>query len=311
MPLRSLVLVLLLLAAPALAFADAVAVDGVADAAYGPVRVVQTLQSAGYYADSQLGLLGPAWGLELDGAYAVVADGTLYVTLAGNLLFQGNPVDYGAFVGNFELFIDCLPGGQNALRSDNWIRIGSGATPGGLIFDAGFAPDFWVSCSGTLADFYDPNSAYTLHASWATLPSDAGGTGYVLGGTGAGGPGILGGGTNPDGIRVTIDDRNVAGVTVGCDAASGAGVISGVEWAIPLAALGNPQGCIRLCAIATRSGGRAVTNQVLGPLPAGSCGFTTGTVPDFSVLAGDQFFDVCASTPARATSWGALKTIYR
>jgi hypothetical protein len=31
---------------------------------------------------------------------------------------------------------------------------------------------------------------------------------------------------------------------------------------------------------------------------------------DFSAIPGGEFFDVCPSTPARASSWGRIKTLY-
>jgi len=289
-----------------------IVVDGTVDAAYGAARSVQTIQTDGATVDSHLGLLGPANGSELDAAYAQIADGVLYVVLPGNLLAEGNPVDYGFLAGALELFVDCVPGGQNTLRGDDWNPNPWGTMPlTGLTFDAGFEPDYWLSCSGTLANYYDPNSAYTLNATFAALPTGVGGSGWSLGGAAAGGPGTLVGGTNPDGIRVTIDDRNVAGVTAGCAAASGAGVTTGVEWAIPLAALGNPTGCLRICAFETVSSHRSVINQVLGPLPPGSCVPGLPSTVSFATYAGDQFFTICDPTPARGTSWGGLKTIYR
>lgn len=308
-PRRTLLLLALLAAAPA-ARAD-IAVDGVVDAAYGPAKSLQTTQTQANLGDSRLGRLGPADGSELDGAHAVIAGGVLYVTLTGNLLCEGNPVDYGLLFGTLELFVDCVPGGQNTLRGDNWNPRGYGSAPlAGLTFDPGFEPDVWLSCAGTLADFYDPNSAYSLNAWSATLPAGTGGTGFHLGSAAAGGPGTLAGGTNPDGIRVTIDDRNVAGVTEGCDASSGAGATTGVEWAIPLAALGNPA-CVRLCAMVTNSFHATVTNQVLGPLPPGTCAPGAPAGVDLGAIAGDQSFAVCDPTPARGATWGALKSIYR
>lgn len=79
--------------------------------------------------------------------------------------------------------------------------------------------------------------------------------GYGLGRTGGGGPGPLSGGTNPFGVLCSIYQTNRAGVTAGCVGSSGTSVTTGIEWAIPLAALGNPSGPIRICALIARAPG--------------------------------------------------------
>ena len=55
-----------------------------------------------------------------------------------------------------------------------------------------------------------------------------------------------------------------------------------------------------------------VSNQVMGPLPPGTCSMTPAASTDFSIVPGDQFFTICtAPTPAHRGSWGSLKTHYR
>jgi hypothetical protein len=263
--------------------------------------------------DASLGLVGGSNGSELDQASGFVSAGTLHLFFSGNLICQGNAVDYGLITHNLYLFIDSGAGGQNRLRADNAdLDYGALNRMAGLTFDAGFAPDYWLGCRGALADFYDPASPYTLTAHLAELPAGGGGAGHLLGTTGAGGPGTLMGGTNPNGIQVTIDNRNVSGVTSGCDASSGAGATTGVEWAIPLAAIGDPSGCIRVCAVVASGSAYTIFNQVLGPLPAGTCALGAPSGVDFNGYEGDQFFSVCDETqPARTSSWGRLKTAYR
>ena len=248
--------------------AAAVTVDGVLDPDYGAALSTQTNGTG--WPDASLGLVGGSNGSELDQAYGFISDGTLHLLLAGNLLCQGNPVDYGLITNNLFLFIDSGPGGQNRLRADN-AGVDSGVLNGmaGLTFDAGFEPDYWLACRGYLANYYDPASPYTLYAWQAQLLAGGGGGGALLGTAGAGGPGTLTGGTNPNGIQVTIDNRNTAGVTAGCGASSGAGVTTGVEWAIPLAAIGNPGGCVRVCAVVASGAAYAISNQVLGPASHG------------------------------------------
>jgi len=290
----------------------AVPIDGTLDPAYGAALSTQTNATV-WWPDASLGLVGGSNGYELDQAYGFISDGTLHLFLAGNLLCQGNPVDPGIYTYNLYLFIDSGAGGQNRMRSDNAdLDYGSLNRMAGLTFDAGFEPDYWLACRGYLADFYVPTSTYTLYAWQAELPAGGGGGGYLLGTTGAGGPGTLSGGTNPDGIQVTIDNRNTAGVTSGCGASSGAGVTTGVEWAIPLAAIGDPGGCLRVCAVIATSSAYTFLPQVLGPLPPGTCALGAPSGTDFNSFAGDQFFTVCGeSTPARISSWGSLKTLYR
>jgi len=51
---------------------------------------------------------------------------------------------------------------------------------------------------------------------------------------------------------------------------------------------------------------------VLGPLPPGTCDLGPASGVNFAAIAGDQYVTICpAATPARASSWGSLKTIYR
>jgi hypothetical protein len=261
----------------------AVPIDGTLDPAYGVALSTQTTATVGW-PDASLGLVGGSNGYELDQAYGFVSGGTLHLFLSGNLLCQGNPVDPGIYTYNLYLFIDSGAGGQNRMRADNAdLDYGSLNRMAGLTFDAGFEPDYRLACRG-----------------------------YLLGTIGAGGPGTLSGGTNPDGIQVTIDNRNTAGVTSGCGAWSGAGVTTGVEWAIPLAAIGDPAGCVRVCAVVATSAAYTFLPQVLGPLPAGSCTLGAPSGVDFNLYAGDQFFTVCGEgVPASTPSWGRLKTLYR
>ncbi len=88
-------------------------------------------------------------GSELDGLYAARSGNRLYLFLSGNLESTFNKID---------LFIDCAPGGQNALREDNvdidfngLNRMGAGPVGNpptqapGLTFDAAFAPDYYLN----------------------------------------------------------------------------------------------------------------------------------------------------------------------
>jgi len=290
----------------------AVPVDGTLDPEYGAALSTQTNGTV-WWPDASLALVGGSNGYELDQAHGFVSNGTLHLFFSGNLLCQGNPVDYGIFTYNLYLFIDSRAGGQNRMRADNAdLDYGSLNRMAGLTFDAGFEPDYWLACRGYLDNYYDPTSLYTLFAWRAELLAGGGGGGALLGTTGAAGPGTLSGGTNPDGIQVTIDNRNTAGVTAGCGASSGAGATTGVEWAIPLAAIGSPTGCVGVCAVVATSAAYTFLPQVLGPLPAGTCALGAPSGIDFNSYAGNQFFTVCGgNVPVRVSSWGRLKTRYR
>lgn len=277
--------------------ASAVPVDGILDPAYGVALSTQTTQTS-------LGL-DPFDDSELDGAFGYVAGDTLHLLITGSYNhYLTEPLILPHLL---QLYIDVGPGGQNPL---------SGANPSvgfsvnlqamtGMRFDADFEPDFWLAADrGTLDRVY---------AFYAELPAAGGGAGYFLGFSPNGGPGTLtGGASNPFGILASIDVSNTAGVTGGCDAASGAGVTTGVEWAIPLAAIGNPTGPIRICALLASVGGSAqVSNQVLGPVPPGTCALGPANGVDLGHVPGTQYFTIDGPTPAAQTTWGRLKTVYR
>jgi len=279
--------------------ASAITVDGQLDPAYGPAIVTQTTQtdlSSGQISgDNSLGDIEYANGSELDVAHALIDNGVLHLFLGGNLAQvlnqQGNQTN-GHIL---DIFFDTAPGGQNTLNG-----LGSGNPLNGLTFDAGFEADYWFEISGQ----YD-HGPVLWYYSRAELSAGSGtltllGTGY------AGGTGTLSGGTNPFGILATLDNRNTAGVTLGCDASSGAGVTTGFEWAIPLDAIGNPQGCLQATVIVRSSTtGSPVSNQVLAPLPVGTCPLGSAAFVNFGTYAGDQFFSICPASADVPAAGGA------
>jgi hypothetical protein len=281
----------------------AVTIDGQLDAEYGPALVTQTTQTS--YQNTTLGQVGMANGSELDGAYGLISGGVLYLFIAGNLMYEPG----GELMGHFhmlDLFIDSQPDGQNVLGNANPVIDYNTDLNimAGLTFDSGFGADYWLS-AGSLY-FNVPLRVYG-----ADLPTAGGGSGRYLGTSTPGGPGTLSFGTNPAGILATIDNRNIAGVTAGCGAASGAGVTTGVEWAIPLPAIGNPVGCVRVCAFVSDSYHSSLSNQVLGPVPPGTCSLGASGGVNFANIPADQFLTICpTTTQARAITWGSLKTIY-
>jgi hypothetical protein len=277
--------------------AGAVPVDGVLDPGYGAALSTQTTQTS-------LGL-SPSGSSELDEAFGYVGGDTLHLLIAGN--YSPAVTEPLVFPHLLQLFIDVGPGGQNTVSDANpsvglYVNL---QTMAGMRFDAAFAPDFWLA-----ADRATQNRVY---AYYAELPAAGGGAGYFLGSSPIGGPGTLtGGASNPFGILAAIDISNSAGVTAGCDAASGAGVTTGVEWAIPLAAIGNPAGSIRICALlASASGSAVVSNQVLGPVPPGTCALGPANGVDLGTVPGTQYFAIDEGTPAATATWGRLKTLFR
>jgi hypothetical protein len=289
--------------------ASATTVSGTLGPQYGSAQSTQTSQSNVGGANDPSTQVNSSAGSQLDAAYGYISDGTLYLFFSGNLTFwlqlEGGITHWLPL----DLFIDSGAGGQHQLVATNpTIDSDYDMTKmTGLTFDSGFAPDYWLSFGG--------NSGYPLtylHAYFAELPAGGGGSGAYLGQTQPGPPGVLSGGTNPNGIQVTLDDSNQLGDGSGCGAASSPSVSTGIEWAIPLAAIGNPTGCVRVCAFVSSRDHSSISNQVMGPIPPGACSLTPAAATDFSGVPGDQFFSVCpGATPTRHETWGTLKTLYR
>jgi hypothetical protein len=58
--------------------------------------------------------------------------------------------------------------------------------------------------------------------------------------------------------------------------------------------------------------GGSIGNQVLGPVPPGTCDLGAFSSVNFAGVSGDQFFTVCPlSTPVAPGTWGRLKSVYR
>jgi hypothetical protein len=292
--------------------AGAYPIDGTLDAGYGilplATQTTQTGQTSfGIVGDNTLGETLNANGSELDEAYGVIRDGGLQLFFTGNLAIQPNPVDPGTLEEFLLLFVDTGSGGQHVVSGIAPVPpFGWLGSANGLTFDAGFDADYGFDVVGnTLA--LPPN----LGADQVDLTGAGTRTAISLGSGSPAGPGTLSGGTNPHGILMTLDNHNTAGVTFGCGAASGVGVTTGIEWVIPLTAIGNPTDCVKVCAIVVNKQG-SISNQVLGPVPAGTCPLGPASGVDFSSIAGNQYFTVCpGSVPVHAATWGELKAVYR
>jgi len=285
------------------------AVTGTLSPLYGAPLAVQTSQSNVGGTNSPYALVNENDVTQIDAAYAYVADGSLHLFFTGSLQFWVQ-LEGGIFHWlPLDVFIDCAPGGQHQLLPNNpildpsWYNLTNMA---GLTFDAGFAADYWFSVGGVQSSFWPNLSAY-----YATLPTGGGGAGAYLGSAQPGPPGILSGGTNPDSVEVTFDDSNPFGLGSGCGVAATPPVTKGIEWSIPLAAIGNPTGCIRVCAFVSRADHAMISNQVMGPLPPGTCALLPTPSVDFSSIPGNQYFEICPPVPVHSETWGRLKTLYR
>ena len=294
-----------------------IVVDGILDAGYGNPKAVQAVATG--FGNAPGGMNGWADGSELDGGWIKVdaEGGYLYLFFSGNLQSNFN---------KFEVFIDSVAdAGQNALRSDNANVDYDGlnamgedtvnAIPG-LRFDAGFAPDFYVT---TTVGFNGTGCAQ--YANIAQILTDGGGVGAYIG-SGVFSDPMTGSNLIDDtlyGCQLSLNNSNAGGVGSNGDATpvtDGCGVTTGVEMKIPLANIGWVDGPIRVCAFINGGGHDYASNQVLGALPANSGnlgGDGTGTWTgqnakaklrfSFADIAGDQFFssagpDACVSAPA-------------
>lgn len=279
--------------------ASAATIDGALDGEYGLPLSTQITQTG--FGDTSF---GPIWqeGSELDQGFAYVEGGTLFLLFTGNLQpFASEPLTNPE---QLEIFIDCVPGGQNQLRADNPaiginLRLNDLA---GLTFDSDFSPDYWFEHSTARGG---RSSAY-----YAELPAASAGAGYFLGRNGSIYGSELTGGTNPHGIRVGLNETNEAGVTEGCGPALGAGVTTGFEWSIPLEAIGNPTGALKVCALVARYNAPRISNQVLGPVPPGTCSLGAPADVNLASVPGDQYFVIDFAVPARRASLGYVKAKY-
>lgn len=278
------------------AFAQ-IAIDGTAEAAYGPAAVVQSVGTG--FGDSTDGLKGTCNGSELDGAYAQLdaVGGYLYLTIAGNMQSNFN---------KFELFIDCkADAGQNQLRSDNvdvdfngLNRMGADAVNAlpGLKFDAGFSADFYFTCTGG-------NSPYQLFANFAQVLTDGGGVGAYIGSSVTDPKsGVIRIDDVTYGIQAAIDNSNILGVDGDpSGTTTGAGVATGIEIRIPIAVLGwDGTSPIKVCAFINGGGHDFASNQFIAPLPPAYGNLGEPRLIDLSVIPGDQFFIVGGGTPPNA-----------
>ncbi len=279
-------------------------IDGTRDVDYGTPLFVQTVGSQfGNVTAAGGSPLQANGGSEIDGAYATVANGNLYLMFTGNLESNFN---------KFDLFIDSRAGGQNQLRGDNpdvefnnLNRMGfNSATEPGLKFDAGFEADHFLTIT-------NGNFPVETYSSYAELRTAGGGNGNYIGTNGGANNPLLDARNGGDagqpalGLQWGLNNSNILGVgSLGNPNDSDpATVATGIEIVIPLAYLGDPTSPVKFVAFINGGGHDFISNQVSATLPAGTANLADPRLVDFSsaTLVGDQFQTVTGVSAARAS----------
>src|ERR1051325_660297 len=281
-------------------------VDGTADAVYGSAISTQTLSTAARGVttvglDNDMGLLDQADGSELDAAYGVISNGTLFLVISGNIDSGGTGNVDAVQFDKLHVFFMTGPGGDHTLGTNyngaadfgrlNRMGINGGGinANAGLTFDTGFAPNYWIGATvggaGTNPTFYVNYEVVQANGFGAFLGSSAPSNTMV---------------SSFGGILAALNNSNIAGVPGdpnGCVTNTGqASVRSGVELSIPLPTIGSPTGKVTMCAFITDDAFDLMYNQVLGPVVT-NCAFLLSldgdpSDIDFSTLPGQHTFSI-------------------
>ncbi len=261
--------------------AGLIILDGARDALYGEPLAIQTVNTG----------FGDNFS-EWNAAYAYVRNGRLHLMLTGNLEANYNKL---------EIFIDST----NAVATNVLETAGNdeSGVMNGLVFDAGFSPDYHLIARRGSGNRFDLDIANLATKAFSYHGDVFGGSmeGSAMTGSGAG---------NASPIGIAYDNGNTAGVTGGdtaADTEAAAAVTTGLELSIALSDLGNPSGSIRLAVMQNSSSHNYLSNQILGGLPApqgnlggDGAGNFTGSLAgiDFNNFAGEQFFTVAVPVEA-------------
>jgi len=291
-------------------------IDGTASPGEYPAGQPLAVQVLGSNASAQNptnGDLFASSGSQLDAAYGVISNGTLYLLISGNMQSDSNaPVKYD----KLSIFIDTGAPGQNTLANNNFDvdqpsairRMSAGGDPNncptcpGLTFDTGFNAAYWIGLSYGFNPGQSPSNS-TLYVNYATLPAGGGGFGNFSGS-------VLPGQTNTalaNGIQAAMNNVNTSGVDTNLcstNAASAAQSIAaatvktGVELAISLNDLGGPNiaGPVRVTAFLSTNDYSQIYDQLLAPGTVSGCvdSFAYGDplTNNFSTLPGTHNFTV-------------------
>jgi hypothetical protein len=208
---------------------------------------------------------GPdANGSELDAAYGVVQNNTLYLFFSGNFENNGNHLD---------IFLD---DGRTGGNSGNVLEASTASGPLSAMNGSLFSPNFNVTYAVDLNDYqgtlytdqYDlvKNTANYLGA--IPLTQGIGNSSEAASGESA--------------LKIALNNSNIS--TMGTSGAATSqtaadGVQTGLEIGIPLATLGNPAPGTNILVLADINGGNdgALSNQFLPGLPVGTGNLSDGT----------------------------------
>lgn len=269
-------------------------VDGTMDASYGPLAAIQN-NSTGF-GNNEVAHVGYAVGSELDGAAMVIANGSLFIQLGGNIESNYNKI---------EIFIDARDGGQNRILGINpdvsngaLQRMGDDGAGNGLTFDAGFDADLYLSI--TCGDNGNGNGIYS-YVDYAELRTNGDGFGAYAGSGSSyalDGVDYIDASVGDFGIGVAINNSNIGGVIGGdgsdCGAPDDVAVATGIEIEIPLYLIdwdfeGLPFTDVKVCAFVNSGDHGYVSNQVLGGL-GGMANLGEPRNVNFEDITGPQYF---------------------
>lgn len=255
---------------------------------YGPALWVQTLGTQ-FGNSTAPGALNSN-GSEIDGVYARIVGGTLFIGVSGNLETNFNKLN---------LAIDFRTGGQNTLSG-----LPNLGNLNGLTLDTGFDADVVLSYTNGNPPQAGTGSGQFEH--------------YLDGANIGGGGGFLGGGVRNgvalsaalDGAAISVDSNHsntggVAGLGNPNDS-DPALVDTGVEWAIDIAALGYIGGDVKIAGWVNGGGNDFLSNQVIGGLPAGFGNLGGPGGVNFANIAGDQFVVIPAPGVIALAGFGGL-----
>jgi hypothetical protein len=173
--------------------AQAPAMDGTKDAAYGAALSIQNTNTQ--FGNGTTGdTINAGGGSEIDGVYATVSGGRLYVLVTGNLETNFNKlevlIDSEAGAGVNSIVGADLPrgvdrfccGGFTPPDGNNTDNVGALQRMNGLTFDAGFNADHYLSFTHGFESALSPNlTFYASSAYYADLTAGAAGPSGPLG----------------------------------------------------------------------------------------------------------------------------------
>jgi hypothetical protein len=248
--------VMALLGAAASAPAQPASINGAYDPAFGSALSIQTDATGFGLNDS-----------ELDAAYGLITNGTLYLFFSGNLQNNGN---------NLNVFIAGTNGQGTLAAASLGPGVGEVATNSlsimnGSKFSPGFTAIYAININNTNVLNV---SQYNLLADTAV---DALGTNLTESGN------IVSNKTIDNSVIVGFNNNNTQ--SQAADVGTGS---LGMELAIPLSLLGNPSGAVEVMADINGAVQGYLSNQFFPGLASGTANLGTGTF-NFSSTAGEYF----------------------